>query len=478
MNALGSRRHAWSLGLAVLLAGCAVGPDYQTPPTETGGASFANAGLPEFSPRGVEVAWWKLFDDPRLVELVEQAVRNNRDLAAAKANLREARALYLQAALDLLPTVTAHANYTDLRRSTGALNNRAYVPRDLALYNTGFDTFWEIDIFGRIRRNVEAADADIQAREATLRDLLVSLVSEVARNYFELRGLQHQLAVAKKNAENQLETLKLTEARLAAGRGTELDTSRAKAQLDTTRATIPPLETAIRQAIHRLSVLTGQPPDTLTPVLLPEAPMAKIPATIHIGKPAEFLRRRPDIRVAERALAAATARIGIATADLFPRVTFSGTFALEGMNLAALGGSGGDTYTFGPRISWAAFDLGRVYARIKAADARAEASLAQYQQTVLNALEETENALVNYNRQWARTRLLESAAAASQRAHELARLRFEDGMTDFLTVLDTEKRLLDDQQALAQSQTSTATALVAVYKALGGGWENYAAQAP
>ncbi|MDD5037071.1 MAG: efflux transporter outer membrane subunit [Methylococcaceae bacterium] len=457
---------------AALLSACAVGPDYQLPKTETGGPAFANAAYPEFSGNSVEVAWWKLFQDPELSSLVEQTLRNNRDLKAAEANLREARALYLQAGLDLLPIVTAHANYTEQKRSVGALNNRSYVPRELKLYNTGFDASWEVDLFGRVRRNVESRGAEMEVQEASLRDLMVSLIAEVARNYFSLRGQQNQLAVAQKNAENQAKTLKLTEVRLEAGRGTELDTSRAQAQLDTTRSSIPPLEYAVRQSIHRLGVLTGQLPGALTSRLLQPAELPRAPETIHIGNPADLIRRRPDIRVAERNLASSTAQIGVATADLFPKVTFVGTLSLEASTLSGLGAAGGDTYSVGPRISWAALDLGRVYARIKAAGAHAEANLAQYEQTVLNALEETENALVNYNRQRAQRELLAQAAQSSLKAHELAHLRFQDGVSDFLTVLDTELRLLQDQDRLAQSETQTATTLVALYKALGGGWEN------
>ncbi len=251
-----------------------------------------------------------------------------------------------------------------------ALNNRDFAPRELKLYNIGFDAFWEVDFFGRVRRNVEASSDEVDAQEASLRDLSVSLIAEVARNYFELRGLQNQLAVAKKNAENQAQTLEITQVRLESGRGTELDTSRATAQLDSTRAIIPPLQSAIYQAIHRLGVLTGQRPDALIKKLSQPAPMPRIPKTIHIGNPADLLRRRQDIRIAERTLAAATARIGVATADLFPRVTFVGTIALEASTLSGLGAAGSDTYSVGPRISWAALDLGRVYARIKAADAQ------------------------------------------------------------------------------------------------------------
>lgn len=465
-------RYVAPMALAAALSACTVGPDYKKPETAPG-PQFANTVLPEFKRDGIEVAWWKQFDDPVLSDLIDRAVSHNRDLKAAEANLRIARALYLEAGLDLLPTITSHANYTAQKRSFDAMNRRTFAPRELELFNVGFDAFWEVDIFGRIRRNVEARDAEVDAAEADLRDLLVSVISEVARNYLELRGLQNQLNVAQRNADNQAATLELTQARLEAGRGTELDTSRAKAQLDSTLATIPPIQTRIRENIHRLGVLIGQLPDSLSSRLSEPAPMPKIPETIHIGEPADLLRRRPDIRTAERSLAAATARIGVATADLFPRVTFTGTIALESRTLSGLGAAGSEAFFAGPRISWAFLDLGRVRARIKAANANAEASLASYEQTVLTALEETENALVSYNRERARRDLLTSAATASERAHQLAHLRFEDGITDFLTVLDVERRLLQDQEQLAQSQTATATSLIALYKALGGGWEVY-----
>ncbi|GAB4266970.1 MAG: multidrug efflux RND transporter outer membrane subunit OprN [Methylomicrobium sp.] len=462
-----------SAGIVVsltLLGACAVGPDYRLPFTETP-QRFDAGDRPEFSKQSVELRWWKLFEDDLLDELVELTVQNNFDLKTAYARLEEARKLYLESGLDLLPAVTAKAGYNDQKRSFGAMNNRTFAPRELKLYNIGFDALWELDLFGRVRRSVEASDDEIDAQQASLRDLTVSMIAEVARYYFELRGLQNQLAVALKNAENQAETLAITQARLENGRGTELDTSRARAQLESTRAGIPSLRSAIQRTIHRLSVLTGQLPGALTDRLARSAPLPKLPETIQIGSPAELLRRRPDIRLAERTLAASTARIGVATADLFPRVTFVGSIALEASSLSGIAASGSDAFSAGPRITWAAFDLGRVYARVKAAEAHAEADLAQYEQTVLSALEETENALVNYNQERARRKLLAAAAEASEQAHRFAHLRFEAGLSDFLTVLDTEARLLQDQDRLAQSETTTATALAALYKALGGGWE-------
>jgi multidrug efflux system outer membrane protein len=278
--------------------------------------------------------------------------------------------------------------------------------------------------------------------------------------------------VARRNAQNQEETLNLTVRLLEAGRGTELDTSRAQAQLQATLATIPPLETTIKASLYRLSVLTGQQPTALEPELSEALPLPEAPKLVALGQPEDLLRRRPDIRVAERSLAAATASVGVAVADLFPRVTFIGSVAFEAGSFSNIGSRGSDTYSFGPRIFWAAFDLGRVRARIRQADARAEAALAQYEQRVLIALEETETALVNFGRQRFRRNFLFESAQASEKATGLARLRYQYGVSDFLTVLDAERTLLQAQDQLAVSETTTGTALVAVYKALGGGWQN------
>ncbi len=456
--------------LHLVLNGCAVGPDYQAPDTVVP-ENFVQGLQKDYSNRPVDSAWWRLFDDTQLTALIDTTLQHNYDLQSAQANLLEARALYLQAGLELLPNIGSHASYTDQKRSFGALNNRTYAPRELKLYNIGFDATWEFDIFGRKRRKFEASNDEVEAQEASLRDLSISLTAEVARNYFELRGLQNQLNVAQKNVDIQRETLAITEARVENGRGTDLDNARALAQLENTRAALPPLQSAIQRALHRLSVLTGQLPGALDRSLSPDAAMPKLPETINIGTPAEFMRRRPDIRIAERSLAASTARIGVATADLFPRVTFVGSISLEASTFSGLGMAGADTYSLGPKITWPALSLGTVFARIKAADAHAEADLARYQQTVLNALEETENALVNYNRERVRQQLLSSAAQASQKAHQIARLHYNAGITDFLTVLDAEARLLQDQAGLAQSETAVATALTALYKSLGGGWQ-------
>jgi outer membrane protein, multidrug efflux system len=455
------------LGL-MALTGCMVGPNYKEPKMQMS-EKFANESEKGQTTGKVETLWWRGFNDEKLNHLVELAIASNYDLRIATANLREARALRSETIFNLYPTVTSQTSYTRERLSTRV--PPVPLDRDINLYDTGFDATWELDFFGRVRRSVEASSADVGAEEANRRDVIVSILAEVARNYFELRGAQNELEVARKNAKNQKQTFDLTIALLEGGRGTELDTSRAKAQLNSTLATIPPLETAIKRAIYRLSVLTGQLPTALEPELSEPLSLPGLPKLVALGSPEELLQRRPDIRVAERNLAAATARIGVATADLFPRITFIGSIALEADSFSGLFKGGSNTFFFGPQIFWAAFDLGRVRARIKGAGARAEAALAQYEQTVLLALEETEDTLVDFDRQKERLEFLRISAQASEKAVELAQLRYQYGVADFLTVLDAERTLLQAQDQLAQSETSTATALIAIYKALGGGWE-------
>lgn len=456
----------------ICLTGCPVGPSYELPKMDSGNA-FGNQEEAEYDLRPIDQAWWRQFKDPALTRLIQKAIANNYDLKAAEANLRETRALFLYAGLNLLPHVNEHNNWTSLQRSFDSLNQINYVPRNLNLYNAGFDVFWEADIWGKIRRDVQSREALVESAEADRRYLQLSIISELARNYFELRGHQNQLAVEQRNAENQRSTWALTQAREEAGIGTAFDTQRAKAQYDTTRALIPPVDSLIHQDIHRISVLTGQIPSALLKELLVPKPIPQPPEHIHLGSPAELLRRRPDIRVVERNLASATAKIGVAIGELFPRVTFVGTFALESSSLTGLGATNAGAYNFGPRIVWPAFDSVQLYTRVLAAEASADARLAEYKQVVLNALEETENALVIYDRLRDRQALLKTASEASYQAYQVATVRFEEGVMDFLNLLDTERRLLLDQREYAASITDTSAALIALYKALGGGWEPF-----
>jgi multidrug efflux system outer membrane protein len=382
--------------------------------------------------------------------------------------LREARAIRGEARLDFAPTVTAGADHVEARASER--QTFAGADRDQDYYQASFDAFWELDFFGRVRRNYEAQSALVQAAEAGFYSTQVSVTAEVARSYFDLRGSQQRLEVARRNSTNQEESLRITQARLDAGRGTQLDVSRAQAQLSATLATIPDLEAGVTRSILRLGVLTGKSPDSLLGSLSTTVPLPALPQTYSIGTPEALLRRRPDIRLAERELASATAQIGVAVGDLFPRISFVGRWGFDAISSGDLGNAASESFAFGPSIQWAAFDLGRVHQRIKQKEAAADGALARYEQTVLRALEETDASLTDYAKARVKQQHLESSATASADAARLARARFDSGVADFLTVLDAERTMLEAEDRLAQSETQTATALLAMYKALGGGF--------
>ena len=454
---------------AVLLAACAVGPDYHRPQVATPD-QFVGVDATQVSTQDVERDFWKQFNDEQLNELIERALVANHDIRIATSRLREARALRGQSRLDLAPTVTASTGYTKTRASNRQLGPLQNVDREQDFYDSGFDAFWELDFFGRVRRGVEASTAQMQSAEASVYATQVSVTAEVARNYFELRGAQQQLAVARRNADNQGETVRITTARQDAGRGTQLDSSRAQAQLSATLATIPDLESAVTRSMLRLGVLTGQQPEAVLPQLSAARPLPTLPVAHDIGTPELLLRRRPDIRVAERNLAASTAQIGVAVGDLFPRITFLGRWGFDAVNSSDLGNAATESFSFGPSISWAAFDLGRVRQKIQQREAAADGALAKYEQTVLQALEETDASLTAYSKAIVKQQHLQASASASQEAAKLARARYENGVADFLQVLDAERTVLAAEDQLARSETQTATALLATYKALGGGF--------
>ena len=466
---------SWAAVAAAItfLGGCAVGPNYQRPDTPVD-PHFANAGEPGFAETEAVEHYWTGFDDPTMTGLINDALAHNLDLTAAEANLRAARAARRLAGFDQYPTVTLAASYTHVLDSQEQLPGVNMHDREFDAAQAGFDGLWELDLFGRVRRNVEAARGDLGAAAATLQDARVSIIAEVARDYFILRGLQDELALTQRNAENQFNTFKLTRSRLDAGRGNELDTSRAEAQWQTTLSTIPTLQASIATTSYRLSVLTGRQPTALSAGLAALAPMPALPPLNAIGSPEQLLRRRPDVRVAERRLAAATARVGVAVGDLFPKVTLVGDVGYFAPTFGDFGQSSARSFSVGPSISWAAFDLGRVQARISSAKAQTDAALAAYEGAVLGALEDTEGALISYGRSQARREALRVAAAASDKAAELARKRFEGGLIDFLEVLDAERTALSAELLLSQSRTDAATSLVAVYKALGAGWRTAA----
>jgi NodT family efflux transporter outer membrane factor (OMF) lipoprotein len=417
-----------------------------------------------------------------LNSLIERAVLTNLDLRLATARIREARALRGIVASDLWPTINTAGSYLRFRGSENTLSSatsggsaNSGVPSSLLesdFFQLNFDATWELDLFGRVRRSVEAAEADIAAEEENLRDVLVTLVAEVARNYVDLRGFQGQLLVAQDNIQAQQQSVELTNARFQAGLTSGLDVAQAEAQLATTQSQPPILESAKRQSIHRLGVLLGQLPETLINELTPEKPIPPIPPEVLVGLPSELLWRRPDVRRAERQAAAATARIGVATADLFPRFAFSANvIGLQSTDITDLPLASSRFWSVGPTVSWPIFDAGRIRANIEAHNARGEQSLVQYEQTVLTAIEEVENALIAYTQEQMRQRVLASAVEANRRSVALAYEQYTKGLGDFLNVLVAQRSLYTAEDQLVQSERTIVSNLIALYKALGGGWE-------
>lgn len=454
--------------IVCLVSSCNVGPKFVKPQPKMPG-DYVSRGKMEQQAHEVDTAWWHKLNDGTLNALVTEAEANNKDIAAARARLMEARALWRESRFNYAPTVTFGNTYENTRN--GATSFSGLRTRDYELYRTGFDADWELDFFGRIRNSVKAAKSNSSAMDTNLQDILISLQSEVASNYMELRGSQAQLTVANENASNQRDALHIAEASLKGGRGTQLDVARANALWNATLAQIPTYQENIAKSIHRIAVLCGKNPSELRAQLQVVKKQPAVPAHIGIVKPADLLRRRPDIRTAENILAAETARIGVAVADLFPRVTFNGRIGFEAATLSYMTDRpNADGFSFGPRITWAAFNIGRVRQQIAAAGRRADAALARYEQTVLLALEEAENALTIYDRERLRLHHLEASAASAREAATLARKRYQDGIADFLTVLDAERVALGAQNDIVVSRTRVATAWVTIYKAMGGGW--------
>ncbi len=450
--------------LALTLTGCAVGPDFQRPradlPANWVNASAANAQA--VSDQELR-SWWTKFNDPQLTSLIERARAANLDLRMAAARVRQARASKGIAFAALGPTVDASGSYTRSRNATTGVK--------ADLYQAGFDAGWELDLFGGARRGVEAAEADLAAAQEGQSGVLVSLAAEVASNYITLRTTQQRLAVARQNLAAQEKTAEITRQLYAAGFSNRLDLSNAEAQRATTAAEMPVLEAAVRQTMHNLAVLLGLPPGALLTELTPPAVVPVAATEVPTGIPSDLLRRRPDIRQAEAALHGATARIGVATADLFPRFTLSGAMNFSDPSLGSLFTWAARGWTFGPSVSWRLFDTGRTLANIELQKAMQEEEGLAYQKTVLVALQEVENSLVAASKEKEHQQALTEAVAANQRATELATRLYRAGETDFLSVLVAQRSLYAAQDALAQSTGTVATDLVALYKALGGGWE-------
>jgi len=459
---------AAGLLLLWLAAGCTVGPDYH-PPNPSVPHRWDAASQEGLGAGPAKIAnWWTVFHDPELQRLITRAVSANWDLAAAEARVREARAQWRAAGVPAWPELTAGGSYQRVRQSAKTPSSSSGQVRNL--FQAGFDALWEVDLFGGVRRSVQEARAQVQASEESRRDVLVSLVAEVATNYLVLRGTQRRLAIARDSIRLQKDTVALTRGRFQAGLGSRLEEVQAEALLAGTEAKVPTLETAVRQAIHRLGVLTGRDPGALLKELLAPAAIPLPPAVVPVGIPSDLLRRRPDVRRAERLLAAATAGIGVAVADLFPRFSITGSLGLQGGAISDFSTLQSRFWSFGPSVSWPVFDAGAARAAVQVRTARQEEALAVYQGTVLTSLEEAENAMVAYGKAREGSRALSRAVKTTRESADIALELYRKGLVDFLNVLQSQLALYQVRDQYVQSRQEVGTSLVALYKALGGGW--------
>jgi multidrug efflux system outer membrane protein len=449
---------------ALALTGCAVGPTYHTPLEAPVALRAAPPQL--VSPEAPAADWWSAFGDPELGSLVSRALASNLDVRIAVDRLRESRALFSERRFDFFPHVTTTADYgRSDEQIPGFGNHRVNIQQA----DLGFDAAWEIDLFGRVRHEVESAHADAEAAREDLRDAQVSLEAEVARTYFELRDAQARRAVAEENARTERDTLRLTQIRYDVGPGDPVDVESARARLNATEAAVPPLSAQEAQAADRLAVLLGQRPGVLDAELAaPAASHSAPPAALPIGDASSFLRRRPDVRAAERRLAAETARTGAATADLFPRVTVTGFVGFLTGDVSSLFHKGSQAWAVTPTVTWPGLDIGTAQARLRAQEARGDESLATYRQTVLRAIEDLQNALTAYRERQSEVASLAEQVAASRRAADLAHIRYKEGGIDFLRVLDAERTRLEAEDSLTQAEADANIDVVSIYKALGG----------
>ena len=452
--------------LTLGLTACAVGPDYTAPEMDVP-AHFTHADTHTVFSTETEQQFWHGFDDPLLASLITRVLTANNDLQGALARYEGAAALLTGARREHWPSLSVGASAAE-HHLAAVERNGANSPERVELYQAGVAARWELDLAGRVRRATESRRAELDAAGADLGALQIALVGQLASRYFELRGLQQQYLIAEQTVTNQQDTLDIVSSRLAAGRGTQLDQRRAQTQLDLSRAALPDIDAGIRAAMHHIAVLTGAPPAALLEELAPAGALPDTLPVIPAGSPGDALRRRPDVRAAERRVAAASARIGVATADLFPR------FTLDGL-LGSVAGTPGDLFSGAAEsrrialgIDWTFLDAGRVRSRIDAADAEARAALADYRQTVLVVLQETETLLVRYQRSQTRTDALADATQAAEEAAQLAHTRFDQGFIGHFEVLAAEQELISTRNALIQSRTDTTVSMVNLYRALAG----------
>jgi outer membrane protein, multidrug efflux system len=480
-----------TIACLVAAAGCTVGPNYHRPsvdlqhqwvaPEATNSSTAAMVGVPTSRPSTVEPGadlqeqWWTSLSDTTLNGLVERAVRSNLDLRSAAARVRQARAQWAGARAGLFPTANVGGGY-EFNHANGPL-----FPVDTDDYNfyaAGFDATWELDVFGGTRRAIEEAGDSLQAQAEARRAVLVSLLAEVCRDYVELRTAQQRAAIAADNLRIARDSLALAQRLRAAGVAGDLDVTRAQAEVTVTAANLPAFDIEAKQSIHALGVLLGESPDTLLAELSQAEPIPRPPQKVPVGLPSDLLRRRPDVRRAERELAAATASIGVAESDLYPKFSLTGDFGVGATDTSRLFNWSSRFVGVGPSARWLLFDAGRVLADVDSRKAVRAELLADYQQTILVAVRDVEDAVVAFQREQDRRDLYRQTVDANAESVRIANDQYATGVTGFLTVLDAERSLFASQDALAVSDGAISLDLVAIYKGLGGGWESVEKEAP
>nr|WP_188318822.1 efflux transporter outer membrane subunit [Roseibium aestuarii] len=462
-KAAGWSRLATGALVAALLAGCAVGPDYQTPGMNLPGHwKNTDASTPASTPH--LASWWTRLGDPQLDRLVEQAIASNLDVRSAKAKIREARASYKQANASLFPSLDGSAGVTR-QKSNGSVDT---------VWNGGFDAGWELDLFGANRRSREAAQYGLDAAEEELRSTLLTLIGDVATNYVEARGYQQRLALAERTAKSQGETAKLTRNRFQAGSSSGVDVANAEGLASSTLANIPTLKTALAAAVHRLGVLTGQEPTALSAQLAASKRIPRPALPLPSGVPADILLSRPDVRLAERQLAQATAKIGAAEAARYPSVSLSGAVSTAATDFGDLGKNSTISWSFGPSLSVPIFNAGKLAAAVEVTEAQRDQAFLAYQASVLGALEDVENALVGFTQERRRLASLSKSADSYREAAKLSQSLYQTGAVSFLDVLDAERSTYSAEDTLIQSQVNLTTYYISLHKALGGGWNGAA----
>jgi NodT family efflux transporter outer membrane factor (OMF) lipoprotein len=482
-------RRTTMVALPLLLAGCAVGPNYVAPKAPAGAeAGFVEGkATPMVSTAAIAPDWWRMFDDPLLDGLIADAFAHNTDVRQAVSSLKEARAVLSEERSALLPTTNVSGSYsrrrigTDSVAASGATagGGTAGGPShyDLNFYQAGFDASYEVDLFGRVSRSIEAAKGDAQAAAAALDGVRISVAAEVARSYADACGFAAQADVARETARLQSDTQGLTKRLLDAGRGTQRDLDQATILLEQANAQIPQYDAERRAQLYALAALTGRPPGQIDTAVAQCRLVPKVKTVIPAGDGAALLARRPDVRRAERTLAADTARIGIATVSLFPQISLLGSATLGSTKASHIGEGRSFSFSTGPLLSWSFPNIAAARAQIRQARAGAEGSLAAFDGIILTALKETEQALARYAGALDSNAALARASAAADSAARLSRTRYDTGRDSFLNLLVADQNRADAHQALAQSDVAVAEAQIALFKALGGGWENAPAPA-